>query len=814
MALTSHVGIDFGNSASVMAITRRGGVDVVCGEASNRTTSTLVSFGPRERLIGESAAGQLVMNAKNTVSDIKRLIGRKFNDPEVQAEIKNLPFKTKALPDGNIGIEVMYKGEPATFTTEQITAMYLGKLKRDIEKEISSRVHDVVISCPGWWNDAQRRALNSAADIAGLHCIRLLNETTATALQYGLFKLEFDEKTPVHVMFIDFGQSQMSVSIVDFTKNKMKVLVTAYDRNLGGRDFDEVLVNHFAAEFKQKYKLDVHTNVRAMLRLRASCERLKKMLSANSEAPLNIESLMNDVDVKGHMKREQFEQMIEPLLERVLLPIKQALEEAKLKPSDFHAIEAIGNAIRVPAVQKKIESLIGRELGKTQNMSESVVKGCALQAAMLSIGARVREYHVQDAFPYPMSLSWGPVNTPPPAQNNMAIIQRLHAYPVHSTITFNEVGPFQVQVDYSDPATLPPGTNTQIGKWTVEAPASTHKQEVKVKAHLSISGLLNIESAQLVETIEIAEAAATAPAATPPASPAPQAGAEAMATEAAPAAPAAAAEPAKKTTTRHVNLTVRAELANAMPKDKVKALTELEAKMTDEDRAFTETAEAKNSLEEYILNMRSKLGSELKAYATDSVRAEFLKQLEAAENWLNDAPEETTKSQYSEKLKALEKTGDPIVGRFKDFTVHVPDAFAALRDTLNAARKLVTSTDAKYEHIDKTERTTLTTDIDAALKWAEDSEALLRSADKLKSPPFTLYEIKNKYETLDNRARGLMSRPKPKEEPKKAAPADGDKKPAAEGEAKKADGPADAGSEKKSEAATGDSAEKKQMDLD
>ena len=291
-----------------------------------------------------------------------------------------------------ISSQVNYLGEPTEFSFTQLVAAYLGKLRDTAAMELKQAVSDVVIAVPGWYSDIQRRALLDAARIAGLNPLRLINDTTAVALGYGITKSDLPEtpESPRHVCFVDIGHSNYSVAVVAFSKGQLTVKSTAYDRNFGGRDFDYALVQHFSEEFKMKYKIDVLSSPKAVFRLSAGCERLKKVLSANAEAPLNVESLMNDVDASSSMKREQFEQMTDHLLKRVATPLEEAINKAGLTIEQIDAVELVGGCIRVPAIKDRIQAFFpGKTLGLTLNQEEAVARGAtfAVHHSLLSFAS-------------------------------------------------------------------------------------------------------------------------------------------------------------------------------------------------------------------------------------------------------------------------------------------------------------------------------------------------------------------------------------------------------------------------------------------
>ena len=393
----SVVGFDFGNENCLVAVARQRGIDVVLNDESKRETPAVVCFGDKQRFIGTAGAASTMMNPKNSISQIKRLIGRPFSDPELQRDLKSLPFTVTEGPDGFPLIQARYLGEMRTFTPTQVLGMVFSDLKIIGQKNLNAAVVDCCIGIPVYFTDLQRRAVLDAATIAGLHPLRLMHETTATALAYGIYKTDLPENDQLNVAFVDVGHASMQVCIAGFKKGQLKILAHSFDRSLGGRDFDEVLFQHFTNKFKAEYHIDVNQNARACLRLRAACEKLKKVLSANPEAPLNIECLMEEKDVRGFIKREEFEQISIPILERVKRPLEKALQDAGLAVENVHTVEVVGSASRIPSIMKILTEFFGKEPKRTMNSSECVSRGCALQCAILSPTFKVREFQVKSS---------------------------------------------------------------------------------------------------------------------------------------------------------------------------------------------------------------------------------------------------------------------------------------------------------------------------------------------------------------------------------------------------------------------------------
>ena len=411
---------------------------------------------------------------------------------------------------GQVGVEVTYLGKPERFTATQVLSMFLSKVKAIASAELKQPVSDIVISVPPWFSDVQRRSILDAAEIAGLKLLRLINDTTATALGYGITKLDLPsaEEKPRRVAFIDIGHSSYTCSIVEFKKGELSVKSTAWDRHLGGRNIDKVLVDHFAEEFKEKYKIDLKTNPKAVVRVATAAEKLKKVLSANASAPLNIESLMNDVDVQSMLKREDLEDLIKPLLARVTAPLEQALADAKLNIDDIDAIEMVGGSTRVPSLKATIQNFFGRPLSFTLNQDEAVARGCAFSCAILSPVFRVRDFSVHDIVNYPIEFTWEKSPDIPDEDTSLVVFNKGNVMPSTKILTFYRKAPFDLEARYAKPELLPGKIKPWIGRFSVKDVKADDKGDFmvcKLKARLNLHGVLNVEQGYHVEDVELEE---------------------------------------------------------------------------------------------------------------------------------------------------------------------------------------------------------------------------------------------------------------------------------------------------------------------
>ena len=790
----SVVGFDFGNESCIVAVARQRGIDVVLNDESKRETPAIVCFGDKQRFIGTAGAASTMMNPKNSVSQMKRLIGKKFSDPELQRDIKSLPFNVTEGPDGFPLIHARYMGEVKTFTPTQVFGMMLSNLKEIAQKNLNAAVVDCCIGIPVYFTDIQRRAVLDAATIAGLHPLRLFHETTATALAYGIYKTDLPENDQLNVAFVDIGHASMQVCIAGFKKGQLKVLAHSYDRSLGGRDFDEVLFHHFAEKFKTEYKIDVLQNARACLRLRAACEKLKKVLSANPEAPLNIECLMDEKDVRGFIKRDEFEQLSLPILERVKGPLEKALAEAALTIENVHMVEVVGSGSRVPAINKILTDFFKKEPRRTMNASECVAKGCALQCAILSPTFKVREFQVNESFPFAISLSWK--GSGPDAQGisgsdnqqSSLVFPKGNPIPSIKALTFYRPGTFSIDVQYSDVSELQ--TPAKISTYTI-GPFQTTKTErakVKVRVRLNLHGIVAIDSATLLEEEEVdipisKESAAEntkmdtdespADGAAPPTSNdtdvnMQDAKANTDTTGPENGSPETGEKPvqidtdtkAPKKKVKKANIPVAEVVYGAMEQVDLQKAVEKEFEMALQDRVMEETKDKKNAVEAYVYEMRNKLNDKYHDFVTAPEREDFTARLQQVEDWLYDDGEDETKGVYIAKLEELKKQGDPIEARYKEHTER-GTVIDQLNYCINSYREAAMSSDPKFDHIDINEKQKVLNECVEAENWLREKTQQQESLPKYANPVLLSAEVRRKAEAVDRFCKPIMTKPKP-----------------------------------------------------
>ncbi|NWQ75655.1 HS74L protein, partial [Columbina picui] len=808
----SVVGIDLGFLNCYIAVARSGGIETIANEYSDRCTPACISLGSKTRAIGNAAKSQIVTNVKNTLHGFKKLHGRAFEDPYIQAERAKLPYELQKMPNGSVGVKVRYLDEERLFAVEQITGMLLAKLKETSESALKKPVADCVISVPSFFTDAERRSVMAAAQIAGLNCLKLMNETTAVALAYGIYKQDLPalEEKPRNVVFVDMGHSAYQVSICAFNKGKLKVLATTFDPFLGGRNFDEALVDYFSEEFRTKYKLNVKENPRALLRLYQECEKLKKLMSANaSDLPLNIECFMNDLDVSSKMNRAQFEQLCAALLARVEPPLRAAMDQAKLQREDIYSIEIVGGATRIPAVKEQISNFFCKEISTTLNADEAVARGCALQCAILSPAFKVREFSITDVVPYSVTLRWK--SSYEEGTGECEVFSKNHAAPFSKVITFHKKEPFDLEAYYTQPHEVP-YPDSRIGRFTIQNVGPQHdgdNSKVKVKVRVNIHGLFSVANASIIEKQHIEGDHNDTPMDTESSSKnqgrddeldkmqvdqdegiqksqAEQQNQAEEETENAGTETKAAfgdkqdhpAQPKAKTKVKSIDLPIQASLYRQLGQDLINCYIENEGKMMMQDKLEKERNDAKNAVEEYVYDFRDKLCGVFEKFITEEDSNKLTLMLEDTENWLYEDGEDQPKQVYMDKLQELRKFGQPIQERYMEHEER-PKVLNELGKKIQLLMKAVEAyknKDEKYDHLDPAEMEKVEKYVTEAMNWLNSKMNAQNKLSLTQDPVVKVAEILTKSKELDSFCNPIIYKPKPKIEP----PNDGQSKASGE----------------------------------
>lgn len=643
--MSTPFGVDFGNNNTVIACARNRGIDIVVNEVSNRSTPSLVGFGMKNRFIGESGKNQQGSNLKNTVDNLKRVLGLNYKDPDFEVEKKYFSVPLTENADGGVSAKVRFLGEQTEFSSTQLAAMYINKIKDITVKETKANIQDICLSVPIWYTEKQRRAAADACRIAGLNPVRIVNEVTAAAVGYGVFKAnDLPEDEPKKVAFIDIGHSSFQVSVAAVKKGELKILGSAYDKHFGGRDFDLAIAEHFAKEFLSKYKIDVKENPKAFYRVLTAAEKLKKVLSANSSAPFNIESLMNDVDVSSSLTREELEEFIAPLLERINVPIEVALKDAGLTTDEIDSIEVIGGCTRVPSIKAKLTEIFGKTLSFTLNQDEAIARGNAFICAMHSPTLRVRPFKFEDFNPYSVSYFWDKQED---EDDHMEVFPRGGLFPSTKIITLFRTGDFEVVAKYTNKEEVPVGTEETICQWKISG-VNVNSGEKSIATKLKLrndpSGFYTIESAHTVEEKIVQELVEPTE--------------ESKDSE--------EQEPQYRDVKKLVkkdDLVIESSSA-ALTDSARNDLIEKENELVSTDKLVAETEDRKNALEEYIYELRGKLDEQYKDFASEQEKEKLTGLLMKAEDWLYDDGYDSTKAKYIAKYEELASIGNIIRGRY------------------------------------------------------------------------------------------------------------------------------------------------------
>lgn len=480
------IGIDLGTTNSCVAVMRDGHIEIIANGQGNRTTPSWVAFADGERLVGDAAKNQVTSNLKNTIFDVKRLIGRKFNDPDVQKELPNLSYDV--VCGKNNSPEIVVNGEH--YTPEQISALILSSMKETAEAFLGHKVTRAVVTVPAYFNDAQRQSTKDAGIIAGLKIERIINEPTAAALAYGLDNKTTGDK---NVLIFDCGGGTHDVSLLQIDEGVFEVKATAGDTHLGGEDIDIMLVEHFKEEFKKKHRRDI-TNPKAIRRLRTAAERAKRTLSTATTATIEIDAIMDSIDFNTVISRAKFDDICAAFYKKAMEPVTKVLTDAKISKADIHEIVLVGGTTRIPKLQEKLSEFFnGKELCRSVNPDECVAYGAAVQGDALLGGTTKRTQEILLLDVTPLSLG---IET---AGNIMTvIIKRNSTIPckkeqVFSTYTDNQPGAnicvFEGERQFTH-------DNKKLGEFVLDGIPNAPRgvPQIKVTYDLDANGILTVSA--------------------------------------------------------------------------------------------------------------------------------------------------------------------------------------------------------------------------------------------------------------------------------------------------------------------------------
>ncbi|KAK5826612.1 Heat shock 70 kDa 17 -like protein [Gossypium arboreum] len=787
-------------------------ITIAINEMSKRKSPALVAFQSETRLLGEEAAGIVARYPDKVFSNLRDMIGKPYQDVKRSADSMYLPFDVVEDSRGAAKIRV---SSDVSYSVEELLGMILKYASNLAEFHSKVTVKDAVISVPPYFGQAERKGLLKAAEMAGINVISLINEHSGAALQYGIDK-DFSNESR-HVILYDMGSSSTYAALIfysaynakEFGKtvsvNQFQVKDVRWDSELGGQNMELRLVEYFADEFNKQVGngVDVRKHPKAMAKLKKQVKRTKEILSANTAAPISVESLYDDRDFRSTITREKFEELCADLWDKSLVPVKEVLKHSGLKADDIYAVELIGGATRVPKLQATLQEYFGRkDLDKHLDADEAIVLGSALHAANLSDGIKLnRKLGMVDGSSYGFVVELDGADLSKDEVTRLLLVPRMKKLPSKIFKSINHGKDFEVFLAYDREDLLPPGIASPVfAHYAVSGLTDTAEKylsrnlsaPIKTNLHFSLSrsGILSLDQAdaviQITEWIEVPKKNLTVENTT---SASPNAsvdnGTNSTSEESnsnsesdggvSTGSNSTVEEPSttdlgterklKKRTFKIPLKIVEKTTGPGMPFSK-ESMAESKHRLEALDKKDAErrrTAELKNNLEEYIYATKEKLetSEDFEKVSSNDERQSVIKKLDEVQEWLYTDGEDANASEFQDRLNSLKTTADPIFFRFKELTAR-PEAVEVARQYLSDLKQTIHGWETEKPWLPKERIDELSTSMDKLKTWLDEKEAEQKKTSGYSTPVFTSEEVYEKVFNLQDKAASVKRIPKPK----------------------------------------------------